>query len=181
MRSCAVHIEIVHSFSTDPFMMALIRFSARRGRSKEIVCDYGWNFAGPDNELRKELQLLSHEKITSNLLAKRIQCNFQPLSSSHSCGVWERLIRPIRKISRAISDERNVTEEILSTYLTEVERILNNRPLIPVYEDSRDAVAITPNNILLLRAIEPVACDISLDIRRYTKWWKQAWHLSNMF
>ena len=82
---------------------------------------------------------------------------------------------------RAISDGRNVTEEILSTYLAEVERILNNRPLVPVYDDSRNAVALTPNDILLLRAIDPVTCDASLDIRRYIKWWKQAWHLSNIF
>ena len=82
---------------------------------------------------------------------------------------------------RAISDGRNVTEEILLTYLAEVERIWNNRPLVPVYDDSRDAVAITPNDILLLRAIEPVACDASLDVRIYIKWWKQACHLSNMF
>ena len=73
MRSRAVHIEIVHSLSTDSFMMALIRFIAQRGRPKEIFCDNGSNFLGADNELRREIQLLSHEKITNNLLARGIQ------------------------------------------------------------------------------------------------------------
>ena len=130
MRSRAVHIEIVHSLSTDSFMMALIPFIAQRGRPKEIFCDNGSNLVGADNELRREILLLSHEKITNNLLAREIQWNFQPPSSSHRGGVWERLIRSIRKILRAISDGRNVTEEILLTYLAEVERILNNRLLV---------------------------------------------------
>ena len=62
MRSHAVHIEIVHSLSTDSFMMALICFIARRGRPKEIFCDNGSNFVGVDKKLRKELQLLPHDK-----------------------------------------------------------------------------------------------------------------------
>ena len=76
---------------------------------------------------------------------------------------------------------KNVTEEILSIYLANVESILNDQLLVSVYDDSRDAVSITLNDVLLLRAIEPEACDASLDVRRYTKWWKQVWHPSNMF
>ena len=56
-------------------------------RPKEIFCDNGLNFIDADNELEKELELLSHEKITNNLLAKGIQWNFQPPSSSHRVGV----------------------------------------------------------------------------------------------
>ena len=83
MRTRAVYIEIVHSLSTDSFMMALIRFIARRGCPKEIFCDNGSNFVGADNELKMEIQLLLHEKITNNLLARGIQWNIQPPSSSH--------------------------------------------------------------------------------------------------
>ena len=181
MRTRAVHIEIVHSLSTDSFLMALMRFVARRGSPKEIFSDNGSNFVGADNELRNELRLLSHEKVTNNLLSRGIQWHFQPPGSSHRGGVWERIIRSIRRILKAISEERNVRDETLLTYLAEVERILNNRPLVPLYDDARDAPALTPNDILLLRAIEPMTCDASLDIHKYKRWWKQAWSLSNVF
>ena len=36
-----------------------------------------------------------------------------------------------------------------------------------VYDNSRDAVALTPTDILLLRAIETLVCDASLDVRTY--------------
>ena len=90
MRSRAVYIEIVHFLSTDSFMNALTRFIAWRGRPKEIFDDNGSNFIGADNELRREVQLLSNEKITNNLLARGIQWNSQPPSSRHRGGVWER-------------------------------------------------------------------------------------------
>ena len=126
MQNRAVHIEIVHSLSTDPLLMPLVRFVAQRGSSKEIFSDNGSNFAGADNELRNELQLLSHKKVINNILSRGIQWHFQPPGNSHGGGVRERIIRSIRRILKAISEKRNVGDETLLTYPAEVERILNN-------------------------------------------------------
>ena len=169
MRTHTVYIEVVHSLSIDSLLMALMRLVARGGFPKEIFSDNGSNFVGADNELKNELRLFSHEKVTNNLLSRGIQWHFQPPGNSHRGSVWKRIIRSIRRILKAISEERNVRDETLLAYLAEVGRILNNLPLVPLYDDARDAHALTPNDILLLRAIEPMTCDASLDIHKYKR------------
>ena len=47
--------------------------------------------------------------------------------------------------------ERLVNDEELRTFLVEVEKILNDRPITPVSSDPQDLEALTPNHILLLR------------------------------
>ena len=44
-------------------------------------------------------------------------------------GVWERVIRSVRKILRALLGEQIVYDESLRTLTTEVQGILNSRPL----------------------------------------------------
>ena len=55
----AVHVEVVHSLETDSFLMALKRFTARRGRVKEIRSDNGTNFTEGERELRKSINAIT--------------------------------------------------------------------------------------------------------------------------
>ena len=178
MRTRAVHLELCIPF-LQTHSLWLWCVATRRDSSKEIFS--GSNFVGADNELRNELRLLSHEKVTNTLLSMAMQWHFQPRDSSYRGGFCERILRSIRRILKAISEERNVRDETLLTYLAQVEQILNNRPLVPLYDDARDAPASTPNDILLLRAIEPMTCDAPLDIHKHKRLWKQAWSLSDVF
>ncbi|MBM6549463.1 hypothetical protein H7673_11555 [Streptococcus dysgalactiae subsp. equisimilis] len=61
------------------------------------------------------------------------------------------MIRSVRKIFRAIAHGQRLTDETLPTFLSEVERILNNRPLVPLTEDVKDLDVLTPSKLLLLR------------------------------
>ena len=47
-------------------------------------------------------------------------------------GVWERVIRSIRKILTALLGKQLVNEEMLRTLMAEVQGILNSRSLTPV-------------------------------------------------
>lgn len=49
----AVHLELVSDLTTDAFLAALRRFTARRGRIKEMVSDHGSNFVGAANEIAR--------------------------------------------------------------------------------------------------------------------------------
>ena len=85
------------------------------------------------------------------LQRKSIQWHFDPPAASHQGGVWERLIRSGRRILHSIVGEHLVNEETLTTFLVEVEKILNDRPITRVSSDPSDVDALTPNHILLLR------------------------------
>ena len=147
----AVHIEVTHSLSTDAFLQALIRFIARRGQPKIIFSDNGSNFKGAYRELRNNLENLSQTRITHFLIEREIEWRFGPPEASHWGGVWERMIRSVRRILRTIAHGQRMTDEALVTFLAEVERIMNNRPLVPLTDDCKDLDVLTPSKLLLLR------------------------------
>lgn len=56
----AVHIEIAHSLSAEPCILAIRNFIARRGTPIELYSDNGTNFKGAERELREALQKHVH-------------------------------------------------------------------------------------------------------------------------
>ena len=63
--------------------------------------------------------------------------------------VWERIVRSTKEVLSGLMFDKMLTEEQLHTLLTEVELILNNRPLTHVSDDLSDLDALTPNHLLL--------------------------------
>ncbi|MBM6549432.1 integrase zinc binding domain-containing protein, partial [Streptococcus dysgalactiae] len=147
----AVHIEVAHTLSTDSFIQALSRFIARRGQPRIIYSDNGSNFRGAETELKYCLQNWSQSKINNYLVTRDIEWNFTPPEASHWGGVWERMIRSIKNILSVTIRGHRINDEGLSTFLCEAERILNDRPLVPLDDDSESLEVLTPSKFLLLR------------------------------
>ena len=64
-------------------------------------------------------------------------------------GVWERLVRSVKEVMTGLMRNYVLTDPQLLTLLTEVESIINSRPLTHVSDDLSDLEALTPNHILL--------------------------------
>ncbi|GFY76645.1 pro-Pol polyprotein [Trichonephila inaurata madagascariensis] len=80
----AVHIQAVGDLTTDSFVAALRRFSARRGATHHIYSDNGTNCIRKLNEIRKLwLSLPSNEAISYYLSKSSIHWHFIPPSSPH--------------------------------------------------------------------------------------------------
>ncbi|XP_070566927.1 uncharacterized protein [Ptychodera flava] len=146
-----IHIEVSHSLSTDSFIQAIWRFISRRGPPVSIYSDNGTNFRGAEEEVKKALQKWNQDKITDSLHSRNIQWYFNPPAASHTGGVWERMIRSVKRILRSLMSNQLVDDETLLTLLSEVERILNDRPLVQQSDDPNDMEVLTPNSLLLLR------------------------------
>ena len=178
----AVHVEIAHSLDTCSFINALRRFIAIRGVPQEIRYDNGTNFTIADKELRQAIEKWNQEMIKEFLQQKEILWVFNPPTASHMGGVWERMIRSVRKIFNAILKEQNLIEESLVTLMCEVEAILNNRPLTKFSHDSNDLQALTPNHLLLLRTGPSFPPGMFSREDQYSnKRWKQVQYLSDVF
>ena len=51
MQTRSVHIEILHSLTTDSFILALMRFIIRRSSPEMMLSDNGSDFIGVEKEL----------------------------------------------------------------------------------------------------------------------------------
>ena len=182
LTSRAVHIEVAHSLDADSFLCALHRFISRRGRPKEIRSDNGTNFKGGDRELKEELQKWNTKKISDFLQQHEIEWCFNPPTASHMGGIWERMIRSVRHVLKAVLTAQVITDETLTTALTEVEKVLNDRPLTPISDHPDDLGPLTPSQILLLKgnhSLPPGVFKKEDDYGR--RRWKQAQYLANIF
>ena len=181
LRYRAVHIELVNNLSTDSFINAVLRFVGRRGPPGIIYSDNGTNFRGAELDVVNALKVWDQEKIQLKLTRRGIEWKFNPPAASHQGSVWERLIRSIRRILHSMVGERLVDEETLRTFLIEVEKILNDRPITPVSDDPKDLEALTPNHILLLRRNPSSSPDLFDESDRFKARWKHVRLLANEF
>ena len=134
----AVHIEVAHSLDTSSFINALRRFIARRGSPRVIRSDNDTNLTSGERELREAIGGWNKSKIGEFLLQKEVRWVFNPPAASHMGGIWERMIRSVRKVLNALLKNQSPNDEGLSTLMCEVEAILNSRPLTKVSDDPND-------------------------------------------
>lgn len=145
----AIHIELSGDLSTDSFILSLRRFIARRGNVKTIRSDNGSNFVGACTELKNAFRNLDNIKIAEQLNIHNIEWKFNPPISPWMGGSWESLIKSIKTALKTITTDRVFTEEVLSTFLCEVESIINSRPLTSVSDDINDFNVLTPNHFVI--------------------------------
>ena len=148
----AVHLELAGGLTTDSFIMALRRFRGRRGDPKTIRSDNGTNFIGANRELAESLALLNQERITSELAQEGITWYFNLPSAPHMGGIFESMVKQVKRAMKTIINNQVLPEETLYTVLVETEAIVNSRPLTPVSDDPNDYEALTPNHFLIRRA-----------------------------
>ena len=103
------------------------------GAEKELLlCTRAWNDLAP--------ALLVH---------KGIESKYNPPSSLHHGGSWERLVRSCKRVFYSILTPRKLTDEVLQTTFCLVEQSLNARPLTALSSDPNEIEALTPNHFLI--------------------------------
>ena len=132
-------------------------------------------------EIVRALKVWDQERIQATLTKKGIKWKFNPPAARHQGGVWERLIRSIRRILHSPIGERLLNDEALRTFLVEVEKTLNDRPITSVSSDRQDFEALTPNNILLLPRNPSVCPDVFEESDKFKARWKHVHLLANEF
>ncbi|XP_056001985.1 uncharacterized protein LOC125664373 [Ostrea edulis] len=98
----AVHIEVAASLTTDSYINAMRRFIARRGQVIKIRSDNGTNFVRAERELARAINDWNLSQIQDSMLQRNIDWQFNPPAGSRHGGVWERVIRSIRKVMNSV-------------------------------------------------------------------------------
>ncbi|GFV05357.1 integrase catalytic domain-containing protein [Trichonephila clavipes] len=159
LASKAVHLEIVSDLTTDAFLATLKHFVARRGKCATISSDNAKNFVGANRELKRLHNLLKfpEEKLSSYLSSEGISWNFMPPRAPNFGGLWEAGVKSFKfYLKRAVGNLKLTLEEFL-TIITQIEGILNSRPITPLSEDIDDLEVLTPGHFLIGRPITSIS------------------------
>lgn len=151
----AIHLELAKNLSTEAFIAALSRFTARRGIPNEMFSDRGTNFRGTAKELPNlwyDEQSEESQLIQNEFLRQGITWNFNPARASHFGGLWEAGVKSMKTHLHRVLRERKLTYEDFNTLLIQIEACLNSRPLCPLSEDINDFEVLTPGHFLIGQA-----------------------------
>jgi hypothetical protein len=160
----AVHLELASNLSTEVFLASLRRFIARRGRCTRIVSDCGTNFKGAAREIQKLMRAAAEQE--------QIIWEFNPPSAPHFGGLWEAGVKSVKTHLRRTIGEQVLTFEELYTFLTQIEAVLNSRPLCSISSDPNDLTALTPGHFLTLAPLTclPEPDLLSIELNRLSRW-----------
>ena len=150
-----VHLELVSDLSTEAFLAAFRRFTNRLGRLKKVYSDNGRNFVGAQCELKTVFSSQTAKcKILAACQPEQIVWHFIPVQSPHQGGLWEVGVRKMKRSLQKIIRGHRLRSDDLVTVLTDVEAILNSRPITPFEALQEDgSVALTPGHFLIGRQL----------------------------
>lgn len=174
--SKAVHLELVSDLTTEGFLNALKRFVSRRGLCSHLYSDNATNFAGAKNVLLEASKFSKDELFQDYLSQNKITWHNIPPRSPHFGGLWESAVRLTKHHLIRILKSINLSYEEFITLLTQVESILNSRPLTPLTDDPNDLQCLTPGHFLIgepllavPESIEPDICSNHVSRYRHLK------------
>ncbi|XP_033120774.1 uncharacterized protein LOC117119905 [Anneissia japonica] len=180
----AIHLEIVQTANTDSCLNAIRRFICRRGIISSLRTDNGTNFIGAEKELRVAVNAWNDSEIPEWLKQMGIRWEFNPPAASHFGGVWERLIRTVRKVINGVLQEQclKLDDEGIRTLFCEVESIINSRPISTISSDPNDLQPLTPSMLLTLKEKASMPPGIFDRNDAYSRRrWRQVQYLANLF
>ncbi|XP_076246278.1 uncharacterized protein LOC143186484 [Calliopsis andreniformis] len=133
----AVHIELVHNYTTSAFLAALDRFIARRGIPSCIFTDNGTNFVGADRELRQHFcEAFSSTEMQNKCGLMGMKWRFNPPSAPHFGGMPEAGIKSVKHHLKRMLGEFTPTGEEMQTLLYKIQASLNSRPISPLSDQT---------------------------------------------
>jgi len=180
--SRSIHMEVLSHLDISSFVNAFRRFTARRGYVNQLVLDNATNHKGSEREMSEEIAKWNRSEIGRQLQRHATTFKYNTPKSSHSGGVFERAIRSAREHLRHVVGDPSLTEENLATLTVEAEFLVNSRPLTAVSDDPDEIDAICPNDLLVLKSMDPLPPGVfTADPSHLRKGWKQVQSLANGF
>ncbi|XP_003738401.1 uncharacterized protein LOC100904162 [Galendromus occidentalis] len=144
----AVHLELCLDMTTFEFLLAFRRFVNRFPTVVRMLSDNGLTFKRAAREFRIMFRHLQSPDVNSWLNSKEITWSFITEKSPWRGGVHERLIQVVKRPLRKVLRRKVPFFRELETILTDIEAMVNSRPLTPVSTTPDDIRALTPADLM---------------------------------
>ncbi|XP_045462357.1 uncharacterized protein LOC123672321 [Harmonia axyridis] len=145
MATKCIHLELASDMTCEIFISALRRFIARRGRCDCIISDCGTNFTSASREIGTLMKQAAERET--------IKFKFNPPGSPHFAGMAEAGVKSVKTHIHRVVGQQIMTYEEFYTLLTQIEALLNSRPLCPMSNDPNDLSVLTPGHFLTLEPL----------------------------
>ncbi|GBN46289.1 hypothetical protein AVEN_41284-1, partial [Araneus ventricosus] len=136
--------------STNYFLLVLRRFLSRTGNCKVKYSDNARTFKATERELAYFTNILKDSKFQNFVADNGIYWKFIVERAPWWDRFYDRLVKTVKEPLRKILGKTLLTFDELSTILSEVEVIVNNRPLTYVENDPGEPEPLTPAHFLEL-------------------------------
>ena len=144
LNTRAVHLELLNDMTTEGFVMAFIRFSNRYTIPSVVYSDNAKSFISGGNLLN---EVTTSDLFRSKLEPYNIEFKRIPIYSPWYGSVWERCIKTIKQCINKTVGRRKIPYVNFLTLLSDVQAVMNNRPL--TYRSNDNSVeVVTPNHFL---------------------------------
>ncbi|XP_064488403.1 uncharacterized protein LOC135400501 [Ornithodoros turicata] len=117
------------------FLLAFQRFVARRGIPSKVYSDNAKTFQKSNEELKKLWKIVTGEGVKEKIADWAIDWRYNVPYAPWWGGFYERLIRSVKVALKKTIGARCLNETELTTIVTEIEAVINSRPLTFVYDD----------------------------------------------
>lgn len=145
----AVHLELVPDLATETFLLCFKRFVSRRGVPSLIVTDNAKTFKAASKKL---ITLFKSARIRNYLNEKKITWKYNLAKAPWWGGFYERLIRVVKLCLKKCVGKANLSYDELHTIVTEIESVMNSRPLTYLYPEEIEE-PLTPSHLLCGRRL----------------------------
>ncbi|XP_060808980.1 uncharacterized protein LOC132903800 [Amyelois transitella] len=154
----AIHLELVGDLTSNNFLLALRRFMSRRGKPTDLYSDNGTSFTGAYKEISEFLKN-NCNSLSDSAASESIHFHFIPAHAPHFGGLWEAGVKSTKYHLHRVLGNCNLTYEELYTTLTQIEAVLNSRPITPLSSDPTDLSPLTPGHFLIGRPLTSLPQD----------------------
>ena len=145
----AVHLDLVPDMTAETFIRSFKRFTARRGFPQKIISDNGKTFKSAAKSIRV---VLNHPEVKRHFTDLRMEWSFNVEKAPWTGGIFERMVRSTKRCLKKTIGKAVFSYDELLTAVTEVEMILNSRPLSYISTEDIEE-PLTPSHLLIGRRV----------------------------
>ena len=146
----AVALYSLPDMTLSSVIHALLKMSNQFPSLRKIVSDNGLNFRGANREISKAMDMWNAQEANDKLAEYSIEWEFGPASCGSWGGMWERLIRIIKKSFKACMKRKVLSTDSFDALCARVAGVVNRRPLTRLNNSLDDMSVLSPAHFIYL-------------------------------